>query len=63
MTVGNGRLVCNCSFSPNNGLPCIHVAFLDDNYEGPKKRDISVVWWKDYLKYGFNMNPDDNDGI
>ena len=59
VTVRNDRITCNCSFSPVYGLPCVHVlhvAFLDDTYEGPKKRDVSVVWWKDYLKYGFNMN-------
>ena len=37
VTVGNGRMVCNCSYSPDNGLPCIHmlhVSFLADTYEG-----------------------------
>ena len=66
VTIGNGRIVCNCSFSPDNSLTCVHVLhveFLDDTYEGPKRRDVSVVWWKDYLKYGFNMHPDDNENL
>ena len=45
VTVRNDRITCNCSFSPVYSLPCVHilhVAFLDDTYEGPKKRDVPV---------------------
>ena len=57
VTVHNNRITCNCSFTPVNGLPCVHVlhvAYLDSEYAGPTRRDCSIFWWKDYISLGFN---------
>ena len=58
VTIYQNRLTCDCSFSPVNGIPCVHVLhveFLDDEYKGPLKRDISVFWWKDYMTFGIDV--------
>ena len=57
VTVNSERMFCNCSFSPVNGIPCVHVlrvAKLSCEYKGPTIKDLSVVWWKDYYKFGFD---------
>ena len=40
----------------------LHVEYLDCEFNGPLKRDVSVFWRKDYLKFVINVqNRDCND--
>ena len=62
VTVLNDRITCNCSFTPVNGIPCVHVlhvAYLDSDYMGLTKRDVSIFWWKDFIRFGFNIRIED----
>ena len=62
VTVLNDRITCNCSCTPVNGIPCVHllhVAYLDSEYMGPTRRYISIFWWKYFVRFGFNIKTED----
>ena len=50
----NGCLQCNCPLTKIWGMLCIHSIFvastLKPDWEYPSYRDVSVLWWKSYLK-------------
>ena len=63
VTVNSERMFCNCSFSPINSIPCVHVlhvAKLSCEYKCPTIKDVSVVWWKDYYKFRFDKECEDS---
>ena len=56
----NGQLQCSCPLTKVCGLPCVHSLYvastMSPHWEYHTERDVSVLWWKSYLKSAIEKN-------
>ena len=61
----NGRLHCSCPLTVVWGIPCVHAicvaSAMAPHWDYPSHRDISVLWWKSYLKTAIQTTIVDQD--
>ena len=53
----SNRLLCDCYMFERRGTPCRHqaavIALICPNYNGFTHHDVSVIWWKKHIFFGW----------